>query len=201
MRHAKPNRRVFCYGALLSSALPSAPAFAKQRDLASPDMAGVTVLIIRHAEKSASGPDLSPAGSSRAAAYARYFNPFNAAPDRSFAPDMLIASTDTTKSDRPELTLKPLSAAIGVPIDTHFANHDVKDLAQTLRSTAHGKHILIAWHHGHIAKLIHALGGSPSMVLPDGKWPETVYDWVVELSYDGDGRLMAERKITENLPS
>jgi hypothetical protein len=201
MRCAKPDRRVFCFGVLLSSALSSVPAFAKRRDLASPNMAGVTILIIRHAEKSASGSDLSAAGSSRAAAYARYFNPFDAAPGPSFTPDMLIASTETTKSDRPQLTLKPLSAAIGLPIDTRFANQDVKDLAEALRSTSHGKHILIAWHHGHIAKLIHALGGDPSKVLPEGKWPETIYDWVVELSYDGDGRLMAERKIAENLPS
>jgi hypothetical protein len=99
------------------------------------------------------------------------------------------------------LTLKPLSAAIGLPIDTHFANHEEKALAKTLRSTAHGKHILIAWHHGHIAKLIHALGGDPDAILPGGNWPGSVYDWVVELSYDSNGRLPDARKIKENLPS
>jgi hypothetical protein len=114
---------------------------------------------------------------------------------------MLIASRGTPNSDRPELTLKPLSAAIGVPINTHFANHDVKDLAGMLRSTAHGKHILIAWHHGHICKLIRALGGDPCDILPKPKckWPKSVYDWVIELSYGEDGRLVNERKITENL--
>jgi hypothetical protein len=201
MRDANLNRRVFCCGALLSSALPSSSALAKQRDLAAPEMGGVTILIIRHAEKPASASGLSPAGSTRAAAYARYFNPFKAGPGEPFAPDMLIASTNTTKSDRPELTLKPLSAAIGLPIDTRFANHDEKGLAETLRSTEHGKHILIAWHHGHIPKLIHALGGNPAEVLPAGEWPGSVYDWVVELSFDDDGRLTDERKITENLPT
>jgi hypothetical protein len=126
---------------LLNLALPSSAAFAKH-DLASAGMAGVTILIVRHAEKPESGSDLSPAGSARAAAYARYFDPFN--PVDPFVPDMLIASKDTTRSDRPELTLKPLSAAIGLPIDTRFANHDVKDLAKTLRLGTHGKHILIA---------------------------------------------------------
>jgi hypothetical protein len=164
-------------------------------------MAGVTILIVRHAEKPASGPDLSPAGGARAAAYARYFNPFNGRDGESFTPDLLIASTDTTKSDRPELTLKPLSAAIGLPIDTHFANHQEKALAEALRSTAHGKHILIAWHHGRIAKLIHALGADPDAVLPGGNWPGSVYDWVVELSFDSNGRLTDARKIMENLPS
>jgi hypothetical protein len=199
MAHANPNRRVFCCGVVVSFALPSGTAFAKH-DSASMEMAGVTILIVRHAEKPELGPDLAPAGSARAAAYAQYFNPFSAAPGGSFTPDMLIASKDTTKSDRPELTLKPLSVAIGLPIDTRFANHDVKALAETLRSTAHGKHILIAWHHGHIPKLIRALGGDPAKVLPGGEWPENVYDWVVELSFDNDGRLADERKIDENLP-
>ena len=199
MRRVSPGRRGFWCGVLMSLAFASTAVFAKH-DVASPEMAGVTILIIRHAEKPASGPDLSPAGSARAAAYARYFNPFSAGPGAPFVPDMLIASTDTTKSDRPELTLKPLSAAIGLPIDTHFANHDVKDLAETLRSTAHAKHILIAWHHGHISKLIRALGGDPAKVLPGGEWPPTVYDWVVELSFDSDGGLLDERQIKENLP-
>jgi hypothetical protein len=179
----------------------STSAFAKHKDPASPNMVGVTILIVRHAEKPASGPELSPVGSARAAAYAHYFNPFNGGPGGPFTPNMLIASRDTSKSDRPELTLKPLSTAIGLPIDTHFANHEEKALAEALRSTPHGKRILIAWHHGHIAKLIHALGGDSNLILPGGNWPGSVYDWVVELSYDSNGRLMDARKITENLPS
>jgi hypothetical protein len=199
MPHANASRWSLCCGLLLNLALPSSAAFAKH-DLASAGMAGVTILIVRHAEKPESGSDLSPAGSARAAAYARYFDPFSAAPVDPFVPDMLIASKDTTRSDRPELTLKPLSAAIGLPIDTRFANHDVKDLAKTLRLGTHGKHILIAWHHGQMPKLIRALGGDPDRVLPGGEWPEDVYDWVVELSFDNDGRLADERKINENLP-
>jgi hypothetical protein len=197
MPHANASRWSLCCGLLLNLALPSSAAFAKH-DLASAGMAGVTILIVRHAEKPESGSDLSPAGSARAAAYARYFDPFN--PVDPFVPDMLIASKDTTRSDRPELTLKPLSAAIGLPIDTRFANHDVKDLAKTLRLGTHGKHILIAWHHGQMPKLIRALGGDPDRVLPGGEWPEDVYDWVVELSFDNDGRLADERKINESLP-
>jgi hypothetical protein len=199
MAHANPNRRAFCCGVVVSLALPSGAAFAKH-DIASTEMAGVTILIVRHAEKPESGSDLAPAGRTRAAAYARYFNPFSAAAGDSFTPDMLIASKDTTKSDRPELTLEPLSVAVGLRIDTRFANHDVKGLAEALRSTAHGKHILIAWHHGHVPKLIRGLGGDPARVLPDGEWPENVYDWVGELSFDSDGRLTDEREIEENLP-
>ena len=197
MRRVNPNRWGFCCGVLASLAFASIAAFAK-RDLAAREMADVTILIIRHAERPASGSDLSPAGSARATAYARYFNPFTAGPGDPFAPDMLIASTGTTKSDRPELTLKPLSAATGVSVDTRFPNHDEKGLAETLRSTAHGKHVLIAWHHGRIPKLIRALGGDPADVLPGGEWPGAVYNWVVELSFDSNGRLTDARKISEN---
>jgi hypothetical protein len=78
LAQADPNRRAFCCGVVLTLALSSGVAFAK-RDIASMEMAGVTILIVRHAEKPESGPDLSPAGSAGAAAYARYFNPFSAA--------------------------------------------------------------------------------------------------------------------------
>jgi hypothetical protein len=119
MPHANMSRGGLCCGLLLSLALASSVAFAKH-GLASAGMAGITILIIRHAERPESGSDLSPAGSTRATAYARYFDPFSGVPGSPFTPDMLIASKDTTKSDRPELTLKPLSAAIGLPIDTRF---------------------------------------------------------------------------------
>jgi hypothetical protein len=199
MRYASSmRRRVFCCAAALSSALSSTLAGAKDRDLSSTNMAGATILIIRHAEKPTTGSGLSPAGNKRAAVYAVYFNPFDADSNGSFVPDMLVASRGTTKSDRPELTLKPLSDAIGLSIDTHFANHDVKSLAETLRSTAHGKHILIAWHHGRIGRLIHALGGDPCEILPQCEWPGKIYDWVIELNFGKHGGLVHERRITEN---
>jgi hypothetical protein len=90
-----------------------------------------------------------------------------------------------------------LSAAIGVRIDARFASDYVQILAETLRSTQHGKHILIAWDDEQIPKLIQALGGDPSKLLPGGVWPESVYDWVVELRLDSDGRLMDERTIAQ----
>jgi hypothetical protein len=200
MRYASSmSRLVFCCAVVLTWTLSSAVAVAKDRDLASTNMAGATILIIRHAEKPTSGSGLSPAGNKRAAAYAVYFNPFDAGSNRSFVPDMLVASRGTTKSDRPELTLKPLSDAIGLPIDTHFTNHDVKNLAETLRSTPHGKHVLIAWHHGRIGRLINALGGDSCEVLPKCEWPGKIYDWVIELNFGKHGRLVDERRITENL--
>jgi hypothetical protein len=200
MSYANLDRRIFCRALLVMSLTTLAtPSPAKERDLASPYMADVTVLIVRHAEKPDEGRELSPAGYARAAAYAHYFNPFTAG-TAPFTPDQLIASRDSSKSDRPALTLQPLSDALARPIDTRFANGDEKALADALRMSQHGKRILIAWHHGHIPKLVRALGGDPDAILGKDHWPGKVYDWVVELRYDANGGLMAGRRITEDLP-
>ena len=163
-------------------------------------LADATVLLVRHADKPDAGPGLSQAGEARAAAYARYFHPFLAGGGR-FEPDTLIATADSPESRRPRLTLEPLSRATGLPIDTRFANGDEKALAKALRTEPHGRHILIAWHHGHLPKLIRALRGDPAAVLPDGRWPDDVYDWVIELAFDSRGELADARRIREELPA
>ena len=49
--------------------------------------------------------------------------------------------------------------------------------------------MLIAWRHGHIVKLIEALGGD-ARELPGRKtWPGDVYNQVVVLHFDAQGRL------------
>jgi hypothetical protein len=37
------------------------------------------------------------------------------------------------------------------------------------------------------------------MLLPDGKWPDNVYDWVIELKYDKNGKLIKADRIQENI--
>lgn len=175
--------------ALLAGAMPH-PALA--RDF----LAGCTILIIRHAEAPATGRGLAPEGERRARAYAHYFKPFTA-DGGSQEPELLIASTDSDNSERPRLTLEPLAQALGLPVDTSFANHQEKELAVFLSTKPHGRSILIAWHHHKLAKLIRALGGEPAAVLPDGQWPDTTYDWVVELKFDSKGVLASQRLIKE----
>jgi hypothetical protein len=36
-------------------------------------------------------------------------------------------------------------------------------------------------------------------ILPKCEWPGKIYDWVIELNFGEDGKLMDERRITENL--
>jgi len=164
-------------------------------------LADATVLIVRHGEKPDGGTGLSPEGEARAQAYVAYFQPFmlDGTP---FRPDMLVASTDSKNSARERLTLTPLSEALKLPIDQRFADKDVKALVAALATETHGKSILIAWHHGELGKLIKAFGADPKALLPNGKWPGDVFNWVVVLRFDHAGQLVpgSARVIEEKLP-
>lgn len=163
-------------------------------------LADVTLLVVRHAEKPTDegNAGLTPAGEARAKAYATYFQhfTFEAAPVHV---DALIASADSRESSRPRLTLEPLAKATGMQVQTPFANKQYKDAARWLESGdahLHGA-ALIAWHHGKLAKLLERLGADPATVLPDGKWPDNVYDWVIVLRYGKDGSLMEAKRVVE----
>jgi len=158
------------------------------------------VLIIRHAEKLESGQDLSPAGFQRADAYVNYFGEFSLE-GKPLKLDSLFAAADSKNSHRPRLTLEPLSRALHLSIDTNFKDKAPALLADELKSKPHGPEILICWHHGKIPELLRDLGANPAALLPDGKWPDGEFGWVIELRYDGDGKLMADqcRRIDEHI--
>jgi broad specificity phosphatase PhoE len=176
---------------LLAGGVVAAPA---------PPLANVVILIVRHAEKPDSGPGLTPAGQQRATSYVRYFEEYRIG-TQVLRVDRLIAAADTKASQRPRLTLEPLSRALKLPIDTQYRDKDTDALAQALKTQPGGKTILICWHHGDIPSLLQALGGDSDALLPKGKWPEGVYNWVIQLRYDGRGHLVPAqaRRINEHL--
>jgi len=158
------------------------------------------VLIIRHAESPESGHGLSPRGEERAKAYANYFQNFTVDSKR-LEPNAVVVAADSKHSHRPRLTVEPFAKAAKLPIDSRFGNKQPTDLAAELRANHQGKVILICWHHGQIPALLRALGAAPETLLPNGKWPKTVYDWVIMASFDENGRLIPEstRRIPEHL--
>ena len=158
------------------------------------------VLIIRHAENPANGHGLSPRGKERAEAYKNYFLNFTVDGKRR-EPDAIFVATDSKHSHRPRLTVEPFAKAANLPIDNRFGNNQPSDLAAELRANQQGKVILICWHHGQIPALLRALGVAPETLLPGGKWPRDVYDWVIMLSFDENGHLIPEstKRITEHL--
>ena len=159
-----------------------------------------TVLIIRHAEDAGSGHGLSPRGQERAEAYKNYFQNFTVDSTRR-KPDAVLVAADSKQSHRPRLTVEPFAKAAKLPIDSRFGNKQPTDLADELRANHQGKVLLICWHHGQIPALLRALGAAPERLLPNGKWPKAVYDWVIVVSYDENGRLVPEstRRISEHL--
>lgn len=160
----------------------------------------VTVLIIRHAEKPDQGNGLSPRGERRAQAYASYFDPFQL-DGTALVPQRLIATSDSKASMRPRLTLMPLAARLQLSIEQPWADDQVDDLAKALRKKNQAPVVLIAWHHGHIVKLIEALGGNAKQLLGRKAWPGDVYNRVVVLHFDDRGRLneSAGRLMQEHL--
>jgi hypothetical protein len=158
------------------------------------------VLIIRHAEDADTGNGLSPRGQQRAEAYKDYFLNFTV-DSKQLEPDAIFAAKDSKKSHKPRLTVEPFAKAVKLRIDTRFNNNQSSELAADLRATEQGKRILICWRHPYIPALLRALGANPESFLPQGKWPGHVYDWVIFLGYDQDGRLIAasSKRINEHL--
>ena len=140
------------------------------------------ILIIRHAEKpdgtddtSTKNPNLSLRGYERAGALAPFL------PGTFGQPDFLFASQASTSSNRPVETITPLANALGLTINSSFADDDYPTLANTLLSDATyaGHLVLICWHHGKIPKLATALGVTP----PQDPWPGDVFDRVWQITY------------------
>jgi hypothetical protein len=158
------------------------------------------VLIIRHAENPANGHGLSPRGEERAKAYKDYFLNFTVDSKRR-EPDVIFVATDSKQSHRPRLTVEPFAKAAKLPIDNSFGNKQPADLAAELRANHQGKVVLVCWHHGQIPDLLRALGVAPETLVPGGKWPRDVYDWVIMVSFDENGHMIPEstKRMSEHL--
>lgn len=175
-----------------SRASGSAGSGPQPADAGCAGLRDAVVLIIRHAEKPATGPDLTDKGRQRAGAYAAYFKTL-AIDSKPLKPDYLVAAADSSASERPRLTLEPLCKALGRTIDLRFKAKEDRELAEDLRATPHGQCILICWHHGKIPDLTKELGADPAKLLPNGKWPEQEYGWILVLHYDSEGRLIPDQ--------
>ncbi len=188
--------RLFC--GLLALAIPTAILAAPPPDGKSSALKNAVILVIRHAEKPDAGNGLSAAGEARATAYANYFKNFKI-DGQPLKLDCLFAAADSKASHRPRLTLEPAAKALGLDINSRFKARDFQELADEIKSQPHGQAMLIAWHHNKIPSLLRALGADPDQVIPNGKWPEDVFSWLIQLRYDSDGHLMEAKRIIEKL--
>jgi hypothetical protein len=173
---------------LLAAGIATAIFAGTPQDGKTDALSNAVILVIRHAEKPATGDQLSPAGQARAQAYVNFFKNFTV-DGQPLKLDYLFAAADSKVSQRARLTLEPTSKMLGLAIDSRFADEQFQQLADEIRAQPHGKNILICWHHGEIPQLIQALGADPDRLLPKRKWPDEVFNWLVELRYDSNGHL------------
>ena len=145
------------------------------------------VLLIRHAEKPDDDADrtLAVPGQERAQAYVVYFQNYPS-PSQPLRLDYVFAAQDSPASQRPRLTVTPLAQALYLAINLEYAQTAVQDAAEAILALE-GANVLVCWHHGEILQLAQALG-APSSTLPS-KWPGHVFGWLLELSFDANGKL------------
>ena len=160
---------------------------------------GATILIIRHAEKTSIGPNLSPLGEKRSARYVQFFKAY-AVESHPLHLDALFAARDSSSSSRPRLTLEPLSRSLSKPVNTDFKSGSAALLVEKLRGSGYaGKTILVCWRHGEIPDMLRAFGADTAVLLPGGKWPDDVFGWLVELHLDRAGTLKSIKVLNEKL--
>ena len=181
-------------------ALPMAGCAGPMENHQAPALTNAIVFVIRHAEKPDDGDGLTAAGELRANRYTNFFNQI-AINGKTMRIDHVFAAADSRESHRPRLTVEPTARMLGLAVDTRFKNKAFQKLADEVRSGADGKAILVAWHHGEIPSLLQALGAQPAQLLPKGKWPDAVFDWVIILRYDEDGKVDAQRFSMDFMPT
>jgi hypothetical protein len=176
-----------------------------------------SILLVRHGEKPgdpgtdaiSDGPNLSPAGWLRAAAYVDYFQQYTAVAvdgsghTKDLPIDYVIAAADNYQTSyRPRLTVS-LFADVQTqprPLSSCITDKSYPDLVTQLQADDYdGKNILICWHHGEIIKLANALLtvngtrkmpklGSASCWPPQkAEWPAAVFGWLFQICFDSGG--------------
>jgi hypothetical protein len=191
-------KRILLFYGLLALLIPAAVFAKSARDGNSSVVKNAVILIIRHAEQPKDGYGLSSVGEARAKAYVNYFKNYSI-DGQPLKLDYLFAAKDTSNSHRPRLTIEPTGEALGLTVDSRFENNKILELVHKIKSEPSGANILICWHHGNIPRLLGALGADPERLLPKGKWPDDVFDWLIELRYDQTGHLFQSKRINENL--
>lgn len=163
-----------------------------------------TVMIIRHAEKpDGSGKpygmtedgdrddeSLTVRGWTRAGALVGLFDPRNTdgspaalRPGLSRPATIFASNPDKHGSKRPEETVTPLAAALGLKVDNRFPKGQEADLVAALNS-APGP-VLISWQHENIDAIISHLGAlTPT---PPKSWPGERYDVIYIFTRNANG--------------
>ena len=147
-----------------------------------------TILLIRHAEKPADETDidLSPEGKKRAEVLSGLFQKSADRTDPFPAPDFILATKASKRSNRPVETVTPLAKKLKLDINSKYADDEFPKIVEELYSNPkyEGKSVLVCWHHEMIPELASKLGATD---VPD-KFKGSMFDQVWIVTFDQKGK-------------
>ena len=155
------------------------------------------VIIIRHAEKPDTGPDLNDRGYQRADALVGFFENDPAA-TRYGTPAAIYAMAP--KGDGGSLraieTVTPLAKNLGLKVDADYKKDQLSQVVRDIMGNPKyaGKMVLVCWEHKVIPSLAQAFGWTSA---PDS-WAGAVFDRAWVLDFAGD-KVTAFRDVPEHV--
>jgi hypothetical protein len=145
-----------------------------------PDQA-LKVVIIRHAEKSKDGDNLSCQGQNRALQLASVLHQKINKPDFTYVPALKLDKA--TKHSRMFQTVTPFAVKYDLTINSKYATDEYDTLAKSVLKKEGV--VLMVWSHSEIANLAKALG-----VKKPPQWDDADFDSIWTIIYaDGEAQL------------
>jgi len=187
MKHYIRFRKYLSY-CLAISALLTVSVFSTGASAV--DQSGMTLILVRHAEKKIvppenKDPDLSPAGLERAEELARMFGGAG------------VTAIYATQYKRTQQTVKPLADKLGLTVNQLEAK-ETAELVKQIRARGAGQVIFIAGHNNSVPEIIAAMGGPKMPIIP-----ETEYDnlYILNVQSDGSAKLLKMKYGNAVVPS
>lgn len=149
------------------------------------------IVLIRHAEKDASGTYLSLKGRQRAAALVPTFlsAPFllhYGTP----AAIYVMKSGSKAPAVRWAQTVMFLADDLDMPLNNQYNRREIKELVKEIKESEEyeGKMVLICWSHGELPKIASLFGAKKA----PQKWDREVYDRFWVLTFQENGQMAFE---------
>ena len=161
------------------------------------------VILMRHAEKPAVGPELSAQGFKRAEALVKFFRN-NPAVTAYGTPVAIYAAAPKHEdsSVRSIQTVTPLARALGLDVDTSFTRGQTNKIVRAIMEdpTYDGRLVLVCWQHTNLVDIAHnlaAYNNSPLVSIPL-VWPDETFDrvWILDLK---NGKVTAFKDLPQRL--
>lgn len=148
---------------------------------------GLRIVIIRHAEKAATGDNLSCQGMNRALALPKVLRAKFGIPNYILVP--ALGQGKSTSHSRMFQTITPFAVKYNLKINTSFEGDDFKGISNYLEDKQ-GTAVLV-WDHGNIKALAKSLGAKTTKL----RWADGDFDsiWIIDVK-NGKPNLLIDRE-------